>query len=223
MGLSRPPLAWITTSAPSPQDSRSPRWAARDRKPVWSRQPETGSRSAGRRRGGCRGGWLRGVCSVFSAWDGVHVVRLAAVRGEDAVSCGWSGRCREGRALRAPRHRPGTRCPARDRCLPGAAGTSQLCAPLPSFGASRPTSFPLAGCDDGPQRTSSLVRRLCLGYYKGGGGGRVPLASGGRRPGMLLQDLHAQPSQQRIIQPQTSVGLSLGNPALGPYSLWGPE
>lgn len=170
MGLSRPPLAWITTSAPSPQDSPSPRWAARDRKPVWSRQPETGSRSAGRRRGGCRGGWLRAVCSVFSAWDGVHVVRLAAVRGEDAVSCGWSGRCREGRGLRAPRHRPGTRCPARDRCLPGAAGTSQLCAPLPSFGASRPASFPLAGCDAGPQRTFSLVRRLCLGYYKGGWG-----------------------------------------------------
>lgn len=169
MGLSRPPLALITTSVPSPQDSRSPWWAARDRKPVWSRQPETGSRSAGRRRGGCRGDWLR-WCVLRLLWVGRRsrgtVGRCArGGRGELRVA----GRCREGRGLRAPHHGAGTRCPSRDRCLPEAAGPSRLCAP-----------HPLAGCDVGPRALSAAPGGFVWVVTKGAGGSRWHLEGGGR-------------------------------------------
>lgn len=165
LGLSRPPPAYSTTSAPSSQDSRSPPGRPATGSPCGaaSLRPEVGARGGAAEA--AADGWLHGVCSVFSGWDGFHVVRLAAVPGEDAVSCGWSGRCGEGRGPRAPHHSPGTRRPSRDRFLPEAAGTSQLFTPLPPV--------TLAGCEVGLQGTFGLIWRLCWGYYKGGGAGTI--------------------------------------------------
>lgn len=55
-----------------------PRFSLRDRKPAWSRQPETGSGGAGRRRGGRRG------------WPAGFTVRAPTALGGTAFTwCGW--------------------------------------------------------------------------------------------------------------------------------------
>ncbi|XP_036994988.2 zinc finger protein 558 isoform X4 [Artibeus jamaicensis] len=77
MGLLPPPLSLITASAPRPRYSRSPRWPARDRKlPCAAASPRPEVEAQGGSVDTVVGGWLRGTCSIFSGWDGVHVRAL---------------------------------------------------------------------------------------------------------------------------------------------------
>lgn len=169
--------------------------------------------------------WVAGfaVCSVFSGWDGVHVVRfgrsargglgeLRVVRGSAGRGMGSGHRqSRPGDSLSFPG--PSFLPCAGSLGLPEAAVTSQLRTPLSllqSFPQSPSSRVILA-----PQRTFSRVWRRCWGYYKWCVRGCCWHLEGGGQ-GCCSATSNAQPSQQSVSQLQMSVGLRLGNPALGP-------
>lgn len=52
---------------------------------------------------------------------------------------------------------------------------------------------------------------------------RVLLASGGERPGVMLNSSQESPAQLRMVQPQISLVLNLRNPEIGHFPIRGQK